>query len=68
MDWDKVIANLRAQTVYYTEQANKMSMHSGHYDTVKQMRMAADVSSILLSALNAGLAQTNGHGAPHDKA
>lgn len=60
MDWEKVIANLREQTKFYTEQANKASMQSGHYDTVRQMRTAADVASILLSALYAGLQHPNG--------
>lgn len=60
MDWEKVVANLREQTKYYAEQANKSSMQSGHYDHVKQMRMAADVASLLLSALYAGLPQSNG--------
>jgi hypothetical protein len=60
MDWEKVVANLREQTRFYTEQANNSSMKSGYYDYVKQMRMAADVASVLLSALSAGLSQTNG--------
>jgi hypothetical protein len=60
MDWEKVTANLREQTKYYAEQANQASMQSGNYDRVKQMRIAADVASILLSALYAGLPQSNG--------
>jgi hypothetical protein len=60
MDWDKVVENLREQTKFYADQANKASMQSGHYDRVKEMRLAADVASILLSALHAGLQHPNG--------
>lgn len=55
MDWEKVIANLREQQKYYTEQANGFSSKSGHYDMVKEMRASANIASILASALTSGL-------------
>lgn len=55
MDWEKVIANLREQQKYYTEQANGFSSQSGHYDMVKEMRASANIASILASALASGL-------------
>lgn len=55
MDWNKVIANLREQSNFYTDQANKYSQMSGHYDMVKEMRASANIASSLASALSAGL-------------
>lgn len=55
MNWDKVIENLTKQSKHFLDQANEMSMKSGFYDSVKEMRAAANTASILAAALSAGL-------------
>lgn len=55
MDWEKVIANLRSQTNFYTEKANECAMHSAYHEPAREYRQSANVASILASALAAGL-------------
>lgn len=55
MDWNKVIANLREQTNYYTKRAHEAETQSVHHELVKQYRASADVASILASAFTAGM-------------
>jgi hypothetical protein len=55
MDWQKVIDNLRSQTTFYTEQADKYGCISGYEQKAREMRTSANVASILASALYAGI-------------
>lgn len=55
MDWEKVIKNLRDQSNYCVEQANKYSQISGHDELVKEMRASANTASILANAFTAGI-------------
>ncbi len=55
MNWEKVVANLREQSNYYTQQARRYGTMSGYGSLVDQYRQSADVASIMASALSAGL-------------
>lgn len=55
MDWTKVIANLRAQTDFYTKQVHHWETMSGYHERAKEYRESANIASILASALRAGM-------------
>lgn len=54
MDWDKVIAQLRAISNQKYAEANEWSMRSGYHEAVKQARTIGDVMGCLAAALSAG--------------
>jgi hypothetical protein len=55
MDWDKVIENLKQQSNWNIEQANKHAQMSGYEALTRQYRLKADIASMLSSAFHAGV-------------